>query len=163
MLITDPKYPKYYGCGIVNARKALIETPPPPPVASGAPVAADDAATTAEGTPTDVAVLANDTDPNGDTLAVTAATDPAHGTTAIQPNGTVRYTPERGLWPSTNAFDYTVGDGTGECGHGLRRRHRLVGQRRAGGGRRGLDRPATRRLDRRAGERQRTSTATRSG
>jgi subtilisin family serine protease len=117
MLITDPKYPKYYGCGIVNARKALIETPPPPPVASGAPVAADDAATTVEDTPTDVAVLANDTDPNGDTLTVTAATDPARGTTAVQPNGTVRYTPDPNF-AGADTFDYTVGDGDGNSDTG---------------------------------------------
>jgi large repetitive protein len=117
MSITDPKYPKYYGCGIVNARKALIETPPPPPIANGAPVATDDAATTTEDTPTDVAVLANDTDPNGDTLAVTAATDPAHGTTAIQPNGTVRYTPDAN-YAGADTFDYTVGDGTGNSDTG---------------------------------------------
>jgi subtilisin family serine protease len=117
MLITDPKYPKYYGCGIVNARKALIETPPPPPIASGAPVAADDAATTAEDTPTDVAVLANDTDPNGDTPSVTGATDPANGTTAIEPDGTVRYTPDPD-YVGTDTFDYTVGDGTGNSDTG---------------------------------------------
>ena len=117
MALTDPKYPKYYGCGIVNARKALIETPPPPPTDSGAPVAVDDAATTAEDSPTDVAVLANDTDPNGDTLAVTAATDPANGTTAIQPDGTVRYTPDPDF-SGADTFDYTVDDGTGNSDTG---------------------------------------------
>ena len=117
MALTDPKYPNYYGCGIVNARKALVETPPPPPTNSNAPVAVDDAATTVEDSPTDVAVLANDTDPNGDTLAVTAATDPANGTTAIQLDGTVRYTPDPDF-AGADTFDYTVDDGTGNSDTG---------------------------------------------
>jgi subtilisin family serine protease len=111
MAITDPKYPSYYGCGIANARKALIETPPPSPINTNAPVAADDAVTTDEDTPVDVAVLANDTDPNGDALSVTAATDPAHGTTSVQPDGTVRYAPDPD-YAGADAFDYTVDDGT---------------------------------------------------
>jgi hypothetical protein len=117
MAITDPKYPNYYGCGIVNARKALVETPPPPPTNSNAPVAVDDAATTAEDSPTDVAVLANDTDPNGDTLSVSAASDPANGTTAIQPDGTVRYTPDPDF-AGADTFDYTVDDGAGNSDTG---------------------------------------------
>ncbi len=117
MALTDPKYPKYYGCGIVNARKALIEMPPPPPTNSGAPVAVDDAATSAEDSPADVAVLANDTDPNGDTLSVTAASDPANGTTAIQPDGTVRYTPDPDF-AGADSFDYTVDDGSGNSDAG---------------------------------------------
>ncbi len=117
MATTDPKYPKYYGCGIVNARKALIETPPPPPTNSNAPVATDDTATTAEDTAVDVAVLANDTDPNLDTLTVSAATDPANGTTAIQPDGTVRYTPDPD-YAGPDAFDYTASDGAGNSDTG---------------------------------------------
>ena len=117
MALTDPKYPNYYGCGIVNARKALIETPPPPPPNTGAPVAVDDAAATAEDTPTDVAVLANDSDPNGDTLSVTAASDPANGTIAIQSDGTVRYTPDPDF-AGADTFDYTADDGTGNSDTG---------------------------------------------
>ena len=68
---TDPRYPKWYGCGIVNVQDALLTNPPPPPD-NGAPIAAADSATTAEDTQVDVPVLANDSDPNGDPLTVTA-------------------------------------------------------------------------------------------
>ncbi len=46
MATTDARYPKWYGCGIVDADKALIDTPPPPP--TGGLDAVDDAATIAE-------------------------------------------------------------------------------------------------------------------
>ena len=46
---------------------------------TGTPVAAADAATTPEDTAVDVPVLANDSDPNGDPLSLTAAGAPANG------------------------------------------------------------------------------------
>ena len=76
---TDARYPKWYGCGIVNVQDAILTNPPPPPD-TGAPIAAADSATTAEDTPVDVPVLANDSDPNGDPLTVTGGGAPAHGT-----------------------------------------------------------------------------------
>ncbi|MGM3161912.1 Ig-like domain-containing protein, partial [Dickeya undicola] len=57
-----------------------------------APVAANDTATTAEDTPVTVNVLANDSDVDGDTLTVTAASA-GHGTVVINANGTLTYTP----------------------------------------------------------------------
>ena len=58
----------------------------------------------------DIPVLANDSDPNGDTLTLTAAGAPSHGSTASQPNGTVRYTPAAN-YAGPDSFDYTVDDG----------------------------------------------------
>ncbi len=75
-----------------------------------APVADDDAATTPQDTAVTVPVLVGDTDPDGDTLSVESATDPAHGTTAVNAAGTVTYTPDAG-YTGTDAFDYTVTDG----------------------------------------------------
>ncbi len=49
-------------------------------VANGAPAAVDDEASTGRNRPVDIAVLANDSDPDGDTLRVTDATTPADGT-----------------------------------------------------------------------------------
>src|SRR2546423_1453836 len=58
-----------------------------------APVAGPDDAATDEDTAVTVAVLANDSDVDGDTLTVTAASAGAHGTTAVNADGTVTYTP----------------------------------------------------------------------
>ena len=77
-----------------------------------APVADDDSATTLEGTAVDVPVLVGDTDPDGDDLTVASATDPAHGTTSVRADGTVRYTPDAGF-SGSDSFDYTVEDGNG--------------------------------------------------
>lgn len=59
-----------------------------------------------------VNVLANDTDPDGDSLSVTAVTAAAHGTTVLNSNGTVSYTPATG-YTGTDGFSYTVSDGRG--------------------------------------------------
>jgi len=58
-----------------------------------------------------IPVLANDTDIDGDTLGVTAVSDPPNGTAAI--NGTtVDYTPDAG-YLGDDTFTYTVSDGKG--------------------------------------------------
>jgi VCBS repeat-containing protein len=76
------------------------------------PVALDDSATTTEGTPVTVDVLANDSDPDGDPLTVTNVTDSSHGSAVINPDQTVTYTPELGFI-GTDAFSYTISDGRG--------------------------------------------------
>src|SRR5207245_2416974 len=79
-----------------------------------APVAADDSTVTDEDTDVTFAVLANatDRDADGDTLAVTAVTPGTHGSTAINPNGSVTYTPAAG-YSGGDSFTYTVSDGHG--------------------------------------------------
>ncbi len=57
-------------------------------------------------------VLANDTDPDGDPLSVTSITQPQHGATVLNSNGTVMYTPVTG-YTGTDGFSYTVADGRG--------------------------------------------------
>jgi large repetitive protein len=76
-----------------------------------APVAVNDAARTNEDTPVTVAVLANDTDPDGDPLTVTAASA-ANGTVIVNPDGTIRYTP-RANFNGTDTITYTISDGKG--------------------------------------------------
>jgi len=56
--------------------------------------------------------LANDTDVDGDVLTITAVGAAAHGATAINPNGTLSYTPTADYF-GVDTFTYTVSDGAG--------------------------------------------------
>lgn len=77
-----------------------------------APVAADDTATAPKGRPVTVAPLANDTDVDGDTLAIADLGAAAHGTVVANPDGTVSYVPAAG-YKGSDAFTYTVSDPAG--------------------------------------------------
>ncbi len=91
-------------------------------VANAPPVAADDTASTQSATPTSIPVLANDSDPNGNTLSLVSASSPtsAGGTTFVDNNGspanpaddTIRYTPPVGF-AGVDTFTYTISDGEG--------------------------------------------------
>ena len=76
------------------------------------PVANDDQATTEEDTPVVIAVLANDTDPDGDPLVVLDLGTPADGGVVLNPDQTVTYTPNPGFTGS-DSFTYTADDGHG--------------------------------------------------
>jgi large repetitive protein len=80
-------------------------------ITNPAPTAVNDAASTGEDTPVIIAVLPNDTDPDGDTLTVTAATA-SNGTVIINANGTVTYTPNANF-NGVDTIVYTVSDGNG--------------------------------------------------
>lgn len=76
------------------------------------PVANDDVVVTNEDAPLSIVVLLNDTDPNCDILTVTGATNGTLGTTAVQPDGSIAYTPA----PNTHGIDsftYSISDGQG--------------------------------------------------
>jgi hypothetical protein len=77
-----------------------------------APTANNDTATTDEDTPVDVNVLANDTEPDGDTLSVVSVTQGTNGTVSINPNKTVHYAPALNFFGS-DSFTYTIDDGHG--------------------------------------------------
>ena len=68
--------------------------------------------TTAAEQPVVIGVLGNDSDPDGDTITVTAATDPANGSVVINANGTITYTPDAGF-TGTDTFTYTITDADG--------------------------------------------------
>ena len=75
------------------------------------PVAVNDAATTISGTPVTISVLANDSDPDGDPLALQSVTTPQTGVAQIS-GSQVIYTPAAGF-VGTDTFDYTINDGRG--------------------------------------------------
>jgi hypothetical protein len=77
------------------------------------PVASNDQETTVAGTQVTVDVLANDSDPDGDSLSLTNVANPANGTASITQDDEVRYTPESGF-TGQDSFDYTVQDSDGE-------------------------------------------------
>jgi hypothetical protein len=68
--------------------------------------------TTNEDTPVNVAVLSNDSDPDGDTLSVVSVTQGAYGAVSINPDKTVKYAPAPNYFGS-DSFNYTVDDGHG--------------------------------------------------
>ncbi len=75
------------------------------------PVAVDDSAITPEDTPVEIDVLSNDSDPDGDTLAVEGVGSAASGTVSLSGN-TVTYTPNPGF-SGSDTFTYTASDGNG--------------------------------------------------
>ncbi len=79
-----------------------------------APVAVNDLASTPINTPlANIKVLANDRDPDGDPVSVSAATvDPARGTVTVNPNGTLSFTPAADV-SGPVLISYTVSDGQG--------------------------------------------------
>ena len=85
------------------------------------PVANDDTVTVTEDTATNVTagILANDTDPDGDTLTVTGVSNATGGSVVLQA-GVVTFTPDANLCgAATGSFDYDISDGHGgsDTGH----------------------------------------------
>ncbi len=103
--------------GIYNGGLAGQNISQVPPVLNinHSPLANDDSATTSQGTPVVINVLANDNDPDNDTLLITSASTPAHGSTFVTTNDTVVYTPSAG-YNGPDSFTYRIGDGHGGIG-----------------------------------------------
>lgn len=76
-----------------------------------APIAHPDTASTNELTVKAIYVLANDNDPDGDALTVTAVGTPAYGAAGLV-GDTVIYTPTNRAATYTTVFTYTISDGT---------------------------------------------------
>ena len=74
------------------------------------PLAANDSATTAEDTMGTFAVMANDGDPDGDTISLLSVTQAAHGSVAIS-GSNVTYTPAAN-YNGSDSFTYTITDGS---------------------------------------------------
>ncbi|MCA9837173.1 MAG: cadherin-like domain-containing protein [Trueperaceae bacterium] len=75
------------------------------------PKAVVDEAVTSKNTAVQINVLANDSDPDGDTLSIDSATDPANGSTSISGNS-ITYTPKTDF-VGQDQFSYTISDGKG--------------------------------------------------
>ncbi|MFZ2492478.1 MAG: tandem-95 repeat protein, partial [Thermoanaerobaculia bacterium] len=97
--------------GVASSVGTVTVTVTPVVVVNTPPTAVNDEATTAEDTALEIAVIANDTDADGDSLTVTAASTPGHGAVVIN-GATVTYTPATN-WHGTDSFTYTVNDGNG--------------------------------------------------
>ena len=76
-----------------------------------APVAVLDSASTGNNTPITIDVLANDTDPESDTLTIVSVTQPAGGPTTSINNGKIRFDPKGVI--ASSSFSYTISDGHG--------------------------------------------------
>jgi hypothetical protein len=86
----------------------VVDTAP----ANNAPVANPDAATTAEDTAVTIDVLGNDTDADGDALAVTGVTGVSNGSASVNADGSVTLTPAPNFF-GTATFSYNISDGNG--------------------------------------------------
>ena len=77
------------------------------------PTVANDAFQVIINTPRRLPVLANDSEPDGHPMTITAVSSPANGTVQIIENGAaVRYTPNPN-YTGADSFSYTVSDGQG--------------------------------------------------
>jgi len=78
------------------------------------PTAVDDSATTQENVPVNISVLANDSDPDGDTptLDFSSVNNGDNGTAIPNADGTITYSPNFGF-VGTDTFTYTIEDGRG--------------------------------------------------
>lgn len=81
------------------------------------PTAADDSGFAVENTSLELAVLANDSDVDGDALSVLSASQPSNGTATINsatsnPNDTITYTPDPNFL-GADSFTYVIADGNG--------------------------------------------------
>ncbi|MCP5404790.1 MAG: tandem-95 repeat protein [Pseudomonadaceae bacterium] len=98
------------GCGASDTATVTVTvTPVQPPNTTDAN---NDTASTTCGNAVTIAVLANDTDIEGDTTTITGTTNPANGTIVVNPDGTITYTPITGFI-GVDTFTYTVTDARG--------------------------------------------------
>lgn len=87
-------------------------------VESSQPHVGKDIAFTQPNTPITIDVLANDSDPNGETLTVTEVKPATRGQVTINNDGTITYTPDSGF-VATDNFSYTIADSQGNTNNGF--------------------------------------------
>ncbi len=77
-----------------------------------APLAEDDNASTVEGETVTIQVLNNDSDPDGDDIAISSLEQAANGTVELNNDGTISYTPNDGF-VGNDVFTYHITDDNG--------------------------------------------------
>lgn len=95
------------GTGLADTTQVVVRVA----LANGAPTAEDDALTVPEDGTGSVAVLANDTDPDGDALTVVGFGDPEHGSVSGD-DGTLTYRAAERHYNGPDSFHYVVSDGS---------------------------------------------------
>ena len=110
------KYTIRDGAGAKSTAKVTVT------VRNRAPVAGADSAATDANTPVRIAVLANDSDPDGHVLSLAAVTQPTNGAVVVNADKTVTYTPAPGFTGS-DGFSYSLSDGRGGTRAGCGQRH----------------------------------------
>lgn len=93
------------GKAVATAKVNVTVTP-----VNDSPFVEEDTVTTPLNTSVRIPVLANDGDAEGDPLTVSIATGPKYGTVAVNPDGSITYTPAPDS-KGKDTFWYTVGDG----------------------------------------------------
>ncbi len=88
-----------------------------PALSGGPPQAVDDVITTAQGTPGDASVLANDFDPDGDPLTIVSWTQATDGAVTCLASDCF-YTPDDVGFTGVDSFTYTISDGNGGTDEG---------------------------------------------
>jgi ELWxxDGT repeat protein len=83
-------------------------------ISNDSPVSVADSANATNGQAITISVLSNDADPDGalDASSTRIAQAPAHGTTSVDSNGIITYTPSAG-YSGSDTFTYTVADKQG--------------------------------------------------
>jgi hypothetical protein len=77
---------------------------------NNAPSAVNDLGSLSSIAPITIAVLANDSDPDGDALSIVAFSQGAKGSVKLNSNGSLTYTPAKGF-KTGDQFGYSIGDG----------------------------------------------------
>lgn len=95
-------------CGTATVDVTVDAAPNDPPTAN------DDAATTSEGQPIVIPVLANDSDPENEALSVGGFGQGANGTVTDNGDGTLTYAPDGGF-SGTDSFGYEACDPHAAC------------------------------------------------
>ncbi|RAH98792.1 hypothetical protein DLJ53_24465 [Acuticoccus sediminis] len=97
------------GMGATGRLAELLDETAAPAPSNSAPEASNDTASST-GDPVLIDVLANDSDPDGDTLSVTGVSGASNGQAVVQSNGSILYTPDSGF-SGTETLTYRVTDG----------------------------------------------------